>query len=238
MSRAGAKRTSLLALCALGSVIFASLGIWQLERLRWKLDLIDRVDARVNAAPTPLPSRSVWGALDPEVIEYRHVSAGGVFDHRRETLVDALTERGAGYWVVTPLHTADGTILVNRGFVPRDRAAARTRALGQVEGTVSITGLIRLSEPKGRFLRPNRPGEDDWYSRDVAAIAQARNLDDAAPFFLDADAAPNPGGLPVGGLTVVHFRNAHLVYALTWFGLAMLCLAGLALLLKPGHRRI
>lgn len=42
-----------------------------------------------------------------------------------------------------------------------------------------------------------------------------------APFFIDADAAANPGGLPVGGLTVVSFRNSHLSYALTWFGLAI-----------------
>ena len=41
-----------------------------------------------------------------------------------------------------------------------------------------------------------------------------------APFFIDADATPSPGGLPVGGLTVVHFPNSHLTYALTWFALA------------------
>ena len=44
------------------------------------------------------------------------------------------------------------------------------------------------------------------------------------PIFIDADATANPGGLPVGGLTVIAFRNSHLVYALTWFALA----AGLA----------
>ncbi len=37
-----------------------------------------------------------------------------------------------------------------------------------------MTGLLRLSEPKGAFLRSNDPKDDRWYSRDVAAIAAAR----------------------------------------------------------------
>ena len=40
------------------------------------------------------------------------------------------------------------------------------------------------------------------------------------PFFVDADATPNPGGLPVGGVTLIDLPNSHLQYALTWYGLA------------------
>ncbi len=79
-----------------------------------------------------------------------------------------------------------------------------------------------MSEPKGGFLRSNDPAADRWYSRDVAAISAARGLTDTAPYFIDADATANPGGLPVGGLTVIAFRNTHLVYALTWFALALM----------------
>jgi surfeit locus 1 family protein len=71
----------------------------------------------------------------------------------------------------------------------------------------------------------------------VAGIAHARGVSGAAPFFIDADASPNPGRLPVGGLTVIAFRNAHLVYALTWFGLAALSLVGLALILRSREGR-
>ena len=41
-----------------------------------------------------------------------------------------------------------------------------------------------------------------------------------APYFIDAGEPKT--GWPRGGLTVVAFRNSHLVYALTWFGLAAL----------------
>ena len=135
-----------------------------------------------------------------------------------------MTERGAGYWVVTPLETPGFTLLVNRGFVPKDRREAKARAAGNVAGPVTVTGLLRITEPGGAFLRSNDPAADRWFSRDVAAIAKARGLGRTAPYFVDADASPNPGGYPVGGLTVVRFRDHHMVYALTWFALAALSL--------------
>jgi len=222
------KRRFLVALCVLGALLFAGLGVWQVERLAWKLDLIARVDARVHAPPAAVPP-AAWRAVDARREEYRHVRVQGSFLHDRATLVDALTERGAGFWVVTPLRTPAGVVLVNRGFAP----SRGTAVIGaSAEGPVSVAGLLRMTEPGGRFLRSNDPSHDRWFSRDVAAIARARGLGPVAPFFIDADAGPNPGGYPIGGLTVVKFRNAHLVYALTWFGLAVLCVVGLVLVLR------
>ncbi|MBW8728093.1 MAG: hypothetical protein JF625_23485, partial [Inquilinus limosus] len=75
-----------------------------------------------------------------------------------------------------------------------------------------------------------------WYSRDVAAIAASRGLTDVAPYFIDADATPNPGGLPIGGLTVIAFPNSHLVYAVTWFGLAGLLAFGVGYAVRSERR--
>lgn len=229
----------LLALCLFGTLLFTALGIWQVQRLFWKRDLIARVEARIHAAPVVVPARREWPTLDFHDAEYRRVQARGVFLHDREALVDALTERGPGAWVLTPLATPDGVIMVNRGFVPLERRDTSTRTAGQVPGEVTIVGLLRPSEPDGRVLRPNNPAADRWFSRDVVAIGASRGLHEVAPFFIDADSAPNPGGGPLGGLTVVNFRNAHLVYAATWFGLAALCMGGLALLCdSPAKQRI
>lgn len=223
------RRGTLFALlCLLCAVGFVALGVWQVERRAWKLALIATVEARVHAAPVPLPPRPAWSRDQA----YRHVRVAGRFDHARETLVKAVTDLGPGWWVMTPLHGDFGTLLVDRGFVPADRADPRTRATGQIAGQVVVTGLLRTSEPGGAFLRHNDPARGRWYSRDVAAIARARGIADAAPFFLDADATPNAGGYPVGGLTMVAFRNAHLVYALTWFALALLSLGGAVLVLR------
>ena len=213
----------LLVLCALSVLLFAGLGVWQVQRLFWKLDLIARVEALIHAGPADAPAPAAFSTED----EYRRVALKGRFLNDRETLVQAVTERGGGFWVLTPFVTDGGfVVLVNRGFVPPERRAPDSRAEGQVEGETSLIGLVRLTEPGGGFLRGNDPANERWYSRDVAAIAEARGLErlvSVAPYFVDADATPVAGGFPVGGLTVVRFANNHLVYALTWFALAAMC---------------
>jgi surfeit locus 1 family protein len=89
-----------------------------------------------------------------------------------------------------------------------------------------VTGLLRMSEPGGGFLRSNEPAADRWYSRDVGAIAATHGMAEAAPYFIDAERVPGETGLPVAGLTVLSFSNNHLVYALTWAILAMMAAAG------------
>ncbi len=213
----------LLLVCALG---FVALGLWQVERRAWKHALIDAVETRSTAAPVSAP------AAGGEVEAYRRVRVTGRFLHERETLVRAVSDLGSGYWVVTPLDTGRFTVLVNRGFVPPEQREAASRAAGNGPEEVSVTGLVRLTEPGGGFLRSNDPAADNWYSRDVAGIAKARGLTTATPYFIDADAAPNPGGWPRGGLTVLRFSDNHLVYALTWLALALLSLAGIWLVLR------
>jgi surfeit locus 1 family protein len=220
------KRAFLLTLFLAAAVGFAALGVWQLERRAWKLDLMARVDARIQAVPIPVPPSARWSQIHARDYEYRRVAVAGRFQHERTTLVDALTEQGPGYWVLTPLVTGAGTILVNRGFVPPDGKGG----YGRPRGTVTVTGLMRVPEPGGRFLRPNRPDADLWYSRDVAAIAVRRKLGPVAPFFVDEEKRP---GYPVGGLTVVRFRNAHFIYAMTWLLLALMAGAGAWRVARP-----
>jgi surfeit locus 1 family protein len=166
----------------------------------------------------------------------------GAFLNDRETQVQAVTDLGGGYWVMTPFRTDDGfTVLVNRGFVPTQRRDPATRPSGQITGRTVVTGLMRLTEPKSGFLHTNDPGKNRWYSRDVPAIAAARGLQQAAPYFIDADATrgrdQDSGGFPVDGLTVINFPNNHLIYALTWFMLALM-LAGGALIVALSEYRL
>jgi surfeit locus 1 family protein len=221
------KRRLFLGLLVLLAAGFVALGIWQVERRTWKLHLIAQVNARLHATPKPV------GALEPFAAgdAYTRVKAQGVLLNDRETLVQALTDRGPGWWVMTPLQTPTGVILINRGFVPDERRDPRTRFGANPAGPVTIVGLMRASEPHGGFLRANDPSANRWYSRDTAAIGRARGLSKVAGFFVDADATPNRGGYPIGGLTVIKFRNVHLAYALTWFGLAALCLIGAKIVL-------
>lgn len=225
-----------LALSLFCIAILVGLGVWQVERRQWKLDLIARVEQRIHAPAVAVPEPAEWAGVSPQTHEYSRVRLSGAYLNDRETFTQAVTALGGGFWVMTPFRTDEGFIvLVNRGFVPPDRKASATRRADLVEGETTVTGLLRISEPGGGFLRENDPAQDRWYSRDVAAIAAARGLVDAAPFFVDADALPNTAASPRGGLTVVAFRNSHLVYALTWFGLAAMLSAALGFVLLRGR---
>jgi surfeit locus 1 family protein len=214
--------------------ILIALGNWQIRRLAWKEALIARVDARTKAAPVPLPPPADWAGLDMDEWEYRPVALTGQFRNDLESRDYALIEQrgrfgGPGYWVMTPLDLdGGGRVLVNRGFVPLDRADPATRPAGQVEGPVTVRGLLRVPEHGGLFTPAATPEKRLFYARDPQAIAAALGLGAVAPFTVDADATPNPGGLPQGGETVVTFPNDHLQYALTWYGLAaaLLCVFG------------
>lgn len=225
----------LIALFAFSGL--TALGVWQLHRRTRKLELIAAVDRRMHAAPVDAPGPRAWPSLDAGRDEYRRVTVVGHFLAGRQTLVQAVTDLGGGYWVMAPLRTDAGfTILVNRGFVPADHGALTDPGGSANAAPTVVTGLLRMTEPGGGFLRSNDPAADRWYSRDVAAIAQTDRLTDVAPYFIDADEVPGDPSGPVGGLTVVRFPNNHLVYALTWFGLAAM-VAGAAAYFARDVRR-
>ncbi|QSI32815.1 SURF1 family protein [Variovorax sp. RKNM96] len=240
--RSAAARVALAVCAVLAFAGFFALGTWQVERRAWKLDLIARVDQRVHAPAAEPPARAAWPQVNAADDEYRHVRVTGTFLHDKETLTQASTRLGAGFWVLTPLRSADGTVvLINRGFVPPEARERTSRAATEAKGEVAVAGLLRITEPKGGFLRKNDPAADRWFSRDVQAIAAARGLDNAAPYFVDAEAdpslSPETADYPVRGLTVIAFPNSHLVYALTWYGLALMVLGGAWFVWRDGQRR-
>ena len=222
-----------LALLALFGVVlfagFVALGTWQVYRLGWKRDLIARVDARVHAPPVAAPGPDQWSSVNAQSAEYRHVELHGTFLHDRQTLVWAATDLGSGYWLITPLQEADGSVvLINRGFVPTDWCGVKGSCAPAPTGDTTVTGLLRISETTRPF-RHNEPARNSWYTRDVSAIAEARGLPHVAPYFVDQDAAPGTldagkPAWPQGGLTVISFPNNHLSYLITWYVLALMVL--------------
>lgn len=236
--RGSAARTIFVAGLCLTTLVCAGLGAWQVQRRSWKLDLIARTEERLRAAPVTAPGPADWPAITARADEYRRVALQGRYLDAAETLTMAVTERGPGFWVLAPFRADAGfTVLVNRGFVPEDQRTPEARRMA-AGSEAKLVGLLRLSEAGGGFLRANDPAAGRWYSRDVAAIALARQLGPVAPYFVDADATAEPGPLPQGGMTQVAFRNAHLVYALTWFCLALMSAGAVAYLVRAGSDEI
>lgn len=209
--------------------ILIGLGTWQLARKGEKEALIARIIERSRAEPPAAPPP--FDAWDAKADEFRRVRVTGTFLHDKETLVHGLApgEPGRalqGFYVLTPLKRDDGTtILINRGFVPTELKSPADRLAGQVAGEATVTGMLRASETRTMFVPESDPARDAWFTRDIAGIAAAKGLTRVAPYLIEADATPNPGGWPRGGQLRVDLPNNHLQYAFTWFGIA-LCLIG------------
>ncbi|XP_077441855.1 surfeit locus protein 1 [Vanacampus margaritifer] len=206
------------------------LGTWQVKRRQWKLQLIDELSRLTTADPIPLPI----DPLELTGLEYRRVRVRGRYEHDKELYVlprspvdpekeareaGRLSSSGeTGANVVTPFHCTDLgiTILVNRGYVPRQRIQPDSRMKGQVEGEVEVVGVVRLTEPRKPFVPNNDPDRNRWHFRDLEAMSDVTG---AQPIFIDADYASTIPGGPVGGQTRVTLRNEHMQYIITWYGL-------------------
>jgi surfeit locus 1 family protein len=221
--------------CALLFGFLCWLGSWQMQRLTWKLNLIATVNSHMSAAPLTLDAIT---AMTPDEAQYRKVTLHGRFDHAHEAYVFATDKGTPDYHVLTPFITDDGrTLMVDRGEIPKDRLNPASRAAGNPPGETLVTGVWRTPDAPGSFTPAPDIAHRTWYARDLAGIAAADHLRLAAPVVVEADASPNPGGFPAGGQTVVSFRNQHLSYAVTWFGLAA-CLLGVWLAYHISRGRI
>jgi len=221
--RQGLVGPSIAAACAFALLI--GLGTWQVKRLAWKEALIATVSARFAAPPTALPPPSDWARLDPADDEFRRVTVTAEFGNDKEALVyttgsSLRADSGPGYWVFAPARFPGGTVMVNRGFVPEDRKDPATRRAGDIAGPVTVVGVMRWPELPGLFTPAGEPAKNLWFSRDSTAIAAAKGVGPVAPFYIDLESPPAPGGFPLAGVLRPAFPNNHLGYAVTWFGLA------------------
>lgn len=217
---------------ALSLAILIGLGTWQLQRLAWKEGLIAQIEARAYGEAGEILPEAQWGAFSKDDQEYRRVRVSGEYLFDDEVAVHGLLPgetRGQplqGYYLLTPLRLESGAVVVvNRGFVPTPLLDEAARP----EGEVAVEGLVRASEEQAPFVPDNDPTAGQWFTRDLAAIAQARGLERVAPFYVDAvrDEAAEAAGAawPRGGGTVLEPSNNHLQYAFTWFGLAAVLVA-------------
>ncbi|WP_135465773.1 SURF1 family protein [Crenalkalicoccus roseus] len=228
------RRRLLLLLLALPVLaVLLALGTWQVQRLHWKTDLLERIAAAEAGPPLPL------GVAPPP--DFAKVEARGRFDHEREALL-GLEVRGTtmGARLLTPLlRPGAPALLVERGWVPLER----TEGLDRPEGEVAVTGYVRPPDPRTLFSPRDDTAGRRFYTFDPEAIGQALGLEAVAPFGLVALAGPDtpPGALPAPARSLPRPNNPHLGYAITWYGLAAALVGVLIAFLRrrpaPADRR-
>ena len=217
------------------TALWVILGAWQIDRLAEKEALIAEVEQRLHQKPFDVPAIDYWPSLDTEIFGFHPVTVSGRYLNDKTILVfTSLSDpkgkfSGPGYWVMTPLETADGgTVFVNRGFVPQSSSAAFAKGDSGPVGEQTITGIALKPEASGAFTPgPDKTNHIEWVRDPVRLAAMADITTPVLPLTIDLPAG-DPGALPQGGETVVEFPNNHFGYALTWFGFALLTPALLA----------
>jgi len=200
-------------------VMLILLGNWQVARLSWKLDLIQKIEQRYGLPAAPIPA----AVQVPDDWTYRHVTVSGRFLYTREMPIYGIGPHGqAGYDLFTPLFTEDGHyVIVNRGWIPENLKQQMSRPQTLKSGKVDVVGILRKSHHKERFAPENDPARNAWYYGDVKAMAKAQDLENVFPMFLYEDKNSDDGAYPIGGRSRLTIVNNHLDYALTWYGLAI-----------------
>jgi surfeit locus 1 family protein len=218
-----------LTLFALGAFgILIALGVWQLDRRVWKNDLIARFEDALSKPPADYePPR----LNSEEGREFKRVKVSGVFHNSQMVRMliatpqaaRAYTQEGFGYLIFTPLEFENGTVFVNRGFVPLSIADAPPNI---PSGKTTVTGIVRLPQKPGWFTPASDPVKRLFHTADIQAMAAAAGVGGNRVItaeYIEAEKASKAGEWPMGRdprELLAAIPNSHLEYALTWFALA------------------
>jgi len=220
---------------ALMVLVFAGLGIWQLQRRTEKHALIAMLNERLAATPAPLPPPSQWNALTPGRDEFRRVTFSATYAPLPDAMVYSAGSAvrddvsGPGTWAFLPAQLADGnTVVVNTGFVQntmQDRAQQDRAVRRLITGDpVQFTGYIRFPESAGALTPSESVAKRVWFTRDHLAMSRVLGWVEGrkivAPFYVDLESPAPESGTPKPGPLSVRLKDDHLQYAVTWFTLA------------------
>ena len=196
--------------------ILLGLGSWQVERLAWKTGLIEGAARAVAAEPVPLPAR----LHDPRTFDFVRVRLTGRLIHDKTLYLSSRTYQGrVGQHAVTPLVRSDGggVVLVDRGWVPPDwRAPAQAGIAGEI-----VEGMARVFPEPGLFTLDNDVVRNIWFIVSQGEMAAAIDLGGVAPVFVTVSPGPDPAVVPIGETPGLNLPNNHLIYAITWYALAL-----------------
>ncbi|KEP48969.1 cytochrome oxidase assembly protein Shy1 [Rhizoctonia solani 123E] len=240
------------------------LGTWQIQRLQWKLALIDELEEKSRREPLVLPKRINLSVL-PE-FAYRRVLLTGAWDpdpSHTILLGPRTRDNVLGYHVISPLIRGDGasSVLVNRGFVSRDSLERAKQAVSGVrpdipkiaglvadaaaQGKVQIEGMLTSPAKRNTFTPDNKPEKGEWYWTETEAMAQIASSQngDVQPVLIDelfsgdgAEASRRSShGIPIGRPPDIELRNMHATYAATWYSLSAATAFMFAVLVRRGR---
>ena len=187
--------------------IFISLGTWQLIRLNWKTELLNKIDNSLKKEPVDLTSSL------PE--DYLKIKTSGIIDFEKQIYLYSLNEKGKpGFNVVNPIKIDNKNFLLNRGWIPFDKK--NSKEIDSFYSEIILGTLKRQNEPS-KFKPKNDILENYWFTLDRKDVFEFTNRD-FSPFIIYLS---NNLELPKPKNITVNIPNSHKKYAITWFSLAL-----------------
>ena len=154
----------LLTIGLIGTGILVSLGVWQVQRLAWKQDMLARIDAQISAAPVSLTE-----ALEPTFRRYAPVEVTGQFGPTHIRMLASRKTTGAVYRIIRPFVTdAGASILIDTGWQPQSRDVS-----GAPQVRLTRTGAWRLRVLLWSAHRRRAPAEG-WSRQRKGSVSNRR----------------------------------------------------------------
>lgn len=196
-----------------GAAILIYLGLWQMERLGWKQDVLANIESRIAADPVALSDRP-----DPAEDQYLPVRVEGAFGEGALRVLVSRKRVGAGYLVISPFVTHDGRrILVDRGFIKLE-----TPLPAPPQQPVTIIGNLHWPDDRNPSTPENDVDENTWFARDIGQMANVLKTEEL--LLTSREVTPSETVISPLPVDTTHIPNDHLNYAVTWFSLAAIWL--------------
>jgi cytochrome oxidase assembly protein ShyY1 len=224
----------LITFVAVLGVVFVNLGEWQLDRLAQRKER--NATTIINEQKPVQPYEQVFTRPITDADQWQRVEARGTFDAQHQFVVRYRSNGDAdGYEVLTPLHTAAGAVLVDRGFIPLERGTQiPSVAPAPPSGEVTVVGHVRRDE-KGRRAATTPVGSQ-MRLINSQAIAATLPYPIATGYIGLLTVQPEQqGGFQPIKLPELS-EGPHFWYALQWFMFTAVAAAGIVVFIRGDLR--
>ena len=187
--------------------IFIGLGTWQIIRLNWKLELLNKIDVSLKKEHVDLMSISSK--------DYLKIKTSGIIDFDKQIYLYSLNERGTpGFNVVNPIIIINENFLLNRGWIPFDKKG--NKDINIVDES-NIVGILKKQIKANRFKPKNDILNNYWFTldRDDTFNFTGKKFSSYIIYLSGNKEVPKPK------LITANISNNHKKYAMTWFSLAI-----------------
>jgi cytochrome oxidase assembly protein ShyY1 len=224
----------LIIFVAVLGVAFVSLGNWQLDRLAQRKE---RNAATIANEQSPIqPYEQLFAHPITDADQWQRVEARGTFDADHQYVVRYRSNGGAeGYEVVTPLRTASGVVLVDRGFIPLERGTRiPSVAPAPPTGEVTVVGHARRNEQGRRAATTPVGNQMRLINSNAIATTLPYEIESGYIGLLTVQPEQEGGFQPIQLPDLS--EGPHFWYAVQWFLFTAIGVAGIVVFIRGDLR--